>query len=669
MNKQRLVQLARWYSNATRGKKLKPTKANIVVLSPKEAGLLGNKQNKWMQRNRNSKPGPGSLLEGIEIEYSDSLIARARASARAAKDADKGSADNSGNTTDAASTSGVLPDSALDPDLFSEGEKLLKFSKHASMDQLFQTIESLKPALKTISLENYEKLERQLTDSFTIKQLRAYTNKMDQAHRSITSSRLVKHKLINQLVTKLWDCTVSHTLANMETKTIKLSKRHSKLLLLTHNGKILRNLTRLDSKLALQLNLSQNELKITSTPAILKFIEISLNNILKNVSTSEWNPPIKVPEEQLNLITRIAGVDITENEIAAFGFKRIELAKRLVRWIALKDDTQFKSTILEEWRSTGASDIKWFPFSDMECLDWLSKNGSWGRQQQVELVNTEKEKKALNMSEIVTEEQIDKLYDYFRTQVSENKHNITSDVSSITSISLGAVLENANKSQHIFQPCASSMSEKILNLPADVDVNGTEDINNEPSYYVEITFAPSPQSPADAPPIKILVELDDNNNVIFETAQCLAMLSSKECLIQTPEAAHDYKITHDEISDVFEYDDEGMLLYQPDAKDFLDSFMYNPNNLYEDSIGNVTINMPLSSAGNTSVEYEFVSMNHHAIKRLRYMDKYSVQYSNVTGRNLGGNYTQIEFSDDTLTNKLLDRAEFSKFIKDIMAFS
>lgn len=667
MNNQRLVQLARWYSSTTRGKKLKPTKANIVVLSPQEAGLLGNKQQERLLKNRDTRPGRGSLLEGIEMEYPGSILAGARARLRnGERQADAG---EKGTGRVPAAASDLTNNSASEHDLFSEGEKLLKFSKLASMDQLFQTIESLKPALKTISLENYEKLEKQLTDAFTIKQLRAYTNKMDPSHQVITSSRLVKHKLISQLVTKLWGCDVSKALANMETKTIMLSKRHAKLLLLTQNGKILKNLTRLDSKLALQLNISQNELKITSTPAILKFIEISLNNILNNVCTTEWNPPITLPEQQLNLITRIAGVDITENEIAAFGYKRIDLAKRLVRWITSKDDNKLRTTTLQQWIGDQPTDIKWFPFSDMECLDWLSKNETWGRMQKVELVSTDTQQIPANSAELLTTERLDKLYEFFKSQVSENKHNVSSDVSNIISISLGVVLENPTRSEHIFQPNVSNISEKILSLPRDVDADGIEDATSEPSYYVELNFSPSAKNDATGPPIKILVELDENNNIIFETAQCLAVLSSKNCLIQTPELAHDYKITRDEISDIFEYDEEGILLNQPDAKDFLDSFMYNPHNPYEDTVENVTINMPLSSPRAKNVEYEFVSMNHHAIKRLKYMDKYSVQYANVTGRNLGGNYTQVEFSDDALTNTLLDRDEFAKFIKNILIFS
>lgn len=652
-----LLQLVRLYS--TRGKKLKPEKPTIVVLNPKQAGLLNNRNryrpsnpnnegrnfsdnNTSIQKNNGSSriPSKNTLFEGVELEP-----------ARTKKP--------------------PVLNETLSENLLKDTENLLKFSKNASLEQLFYSIDSLKPAMTNISQENYTELQEKIMNAFTIKQLRAYINKLDPNHDLITSNRLVKHKLIDQIFTKLWDSKISQNLINLKTKTIKLTERHSKLLLLTQNGKILKNLTRLNPHLFIQLNLSQNELRITSTSDILEFIEISLNNILNNVCTKQWEPQTSLTDNQLNLITRICGVDINNNEIAAFGWKRIDLAKRLVRWIISQEDSIYKNTKYAKWLKSDQPDttdknIRLFPYSDPDRLDWISKNEEWGRLQKVESMKNENNKCSFKVNDIITEEKIDEVYDFFRkSNRDSNKSEIPQEVSQIISVSFGSVLETKNNNMKIFQPVVPKISEKVLALPVD-----TEEYDSEPSYYLELNFISTPHNSVDKkfPPIKLLLQLDENNNIIYETIQCLTTLSTNEYYAQTPQLPHDYKISNDILTDIFEYDAGGNLINQPSVDKFLDKFVYKPYLPSDNSIYKILFNLPSAGTDLTTVDYSFVSMNHHSVKRFKYLNKYSVQFSKVNGNSLGGDYTQVEFVNNDNATELPNREEFGQFMKDIFNF-
>ncbi|CAB4254814.1 similar to Saccharomyces cerevisiae YLR139C SLS1 Mitochondrial membrane protein that coordinates expression of mitochondrially-encoded genes [Maudiozyma barnettii] len=647
MKQYNLVQFIRLYS--TRGKKLKPTKPQIVVLNPEQAGLLTHRHRRNTGTNNNGKERymkshhdhlraeKNSLFEGIELE--PTWVKKGR--------------------------------NIMGSDLIKDTENLLKFQKKASVEQLFHSIDSLKPTLTNISQENYTQLQKQLTDSFTIKQLREYINTLDPQHELITSNRLVKHKLIEQIFTKLWSGQISQNLLDLQTKTIKLTQRHSKLLLLTQNGKILKNLTRLNPHLFIQLNLSQNELRITSTVNILEFIEISLNNILNNVCATDWSPTTTLSESQLNLITRICGVDIYNNEVAAFGWKRIELAKRLVRWIISKEDSLHKEAKFEKWllsEDNGDNDnIKWFPFNDLDCLDWLDKDETWGRLQKIEPIaedNTNIESSAIKPSNLLCDEKIDEIYNFFKdSSLNKSNSGISSAVSNIVSISFGSILETKTNNKRIFQPRVSKISEKVLALPPD-----SGDTDTEPSYYLELNFTPSSKNLKKFPPLKLLIQLDEKNNIIYETIQCLTCLSSSDYYPQTPQLQHDYKISHDKLSDIFVYDNNGELTNQPGIDKFLNVFKYTPQIPYVNSTDTVSFNLPIEISEASNVDYEFVSMNHHSVRRFQYLDKYSVQFSNVNGGSLGGCYTQVEFVNDDNATELPSREDFGKFLKDIFKF-
>ena len=649
------LQLVRLYS--TRGKKLKPEKPTIVVLNPKQAGLLNNRNryrqsnlnnerrnsssnNSSNQKNNGSIANRNTLFEGVELEPT-----------RTRKP--------------------LILNETMSDNLLKDTENLLKFSKIASLEQLFHSIDSFKPAMANISQENYTELQDKLMNAFTIKQLRAYINKLDPNHDLITSNRLVKHKLIDQIFTKLWNAKISQNLINLKTKTIKLTERHSKLLLLTENGKILKNLTRLNPHLFIQLNLSQNELRITSTNDVLEFIEISLNNILNNVCTRQWEPQTLLTDNQLNLITRICGVDINNNEVAAFGWKRIDLAKRLVKWIISKEDSIYNNSKYSKWLKPDEShstdkNIKLFPFSDPDRLDWISKNEDWGRLQKVEPMKNEDSKTSIKAKDIITEEKIDEVYDFFqKSKANKTKSETSSEVSQIVSISFGSVLETKNNGARIFQPTVPKISEKVLALPVD-----TEEFDSEPSYYLELNFIQTPQDTVDKkfPPIKLLLQLDENNNIIYETIQCLTTLSTNEYYAQTPQLPHDYKISNDILTDIFEYDAGGNLINQPGVDRFLDKFVYKPYSPIDNSIYKVLFNLPSEDIDRTTVDYSFVSMNHHSVKRFKYLNKYSVQFSKVNGSSLGGDHTQVEFVNNDNATELPSREEFGQFMKDIFNF-
>ena len=77
------------------------------------------------------------------------------------------------------------------------------------------------------------------------------------------------------------------------------------------------------------------------------------------------------------------------------------------------------------------------------------------------------------------------------------------------------------------------------------------------------------------PPIKLILELDENDNVVNYTVQCIAHLLNREFLLQTPQLPYDYKITHDRIVSILEDDESGNLLQdQQGIKDFLTYFNF-----------------------------------------------------------------------------------------------
>lgn len=631
--------LVRCYTNGigeevcsiTRGKKIKPTKPNIVVLNPKQAGLLNdsrrynissNEEDSIVGLNRLSKGNNSiSILEGVDLDFEPS---------------------NKRATI-----------SDTEADLINDTKRLLKFTSKVTFEQTLQSIESQRPDSKILSSKQYLELEERLLESYTAKQLQAY---LKDKKPELPCSKWVKKKLISEIL-KSWNCSLSDTPTNIQHKVIKLSRRDAKLLLLTQNGKILKNLTRINRDLMIQLNLSQNELKISGQKGILKFIEISLTNILNNVRESHWNFP-NVSPNIIPVITRICGVDINiESEsIAAFGWKRIDLAKRLINWYKSETSISKNHTTekLTSWISplSDASNIRLFPFSDMDCLDWINRTSSWGRSQEIAAITTAHNVKKIDPIKLVSEDKINTLYQFLQNSKNDTKNPTEKNLS----ITLGQILRTIGEEKHIFQPKISHITSKLLKLPLYDEYSGKDEYFalDQHDYYLQLKLSPA-ASESSLNPLEIWLELDDNGRIILDSAHCIEHLSRKDYLIATPELSHDFKICLDEINNITLEN-----VVQPGLKEFLDNLKFPSLNAFK-APKQLIINLP--NAPNSV--YDYLHVNQHRVLRLKYLGKYSVQFSEVDGGSLGGRYTQIDF----IGNGMITREQFGQFVRDIFSFS
>lgn len=704
----------------TRGRKLKPEKHSIVVLTPKQTGIYDNMRRSKFNIDRitvhrasdvKSRLKGSSILEGVELD----TVTRENPPVVGSNGTSKNS--------DLPKNDKEEVDSELSRDLLKDTAKLLNFKSKSSEEQLFQSIDLYRPPQPRVSNDTYLELEKQLMDSFTAKQLKAYINSRAQG-RSIPTSHRTKKQLVNQLFATLWGCEITKGTITLETKRIKLNRRHAKLLLITQNGKILMNLTRLSKNLSIQLNLSLNELKITGERHIIKYIEVALNNILNNICVTQWteNPELNgdpLERQQFNQITKICGVDIDleNNEIAALDWRRIHLAKRLFRWAKTnnKIDNLYRFETIDQFSGNSASsetDIQWYPYNDSETLNWLAKDEQWGRLQRLQEIsrgtsegNTTASQGKLN--EIITDEKLNKIYDYI---VKETTYDDDSRVkpmtgligsrSNVFTITLGQIIQTKDGSKHMFESRVPNLVRRLLALPyydspgeksqqsveeGEIEGSKEEEDDADSRYdidqnisYLELEFSPSKDGRASGvdgnmklPPIKLILELDENDNVVNYTVQCIAHLLNREFLLQTPQLPYDYKITHDRIVSILEDDESGNLLQdQQGIKDFLTYFNFKSLQSIK-FLNHLKVNIPRETPrGKEFIEadYDYITLSHHRIVRLKYLDKYIVQLSEIDGGSLGARYIQVDFVDPTSAGdeSSLSRSEFKDFVRDIL---
>ena len=64
------------------------------------------------------------------------------------------------------------------------------------------------------------------------------------------------------------------------------------------------------------------------------------------------------------------------------------------------------------------------------------------------------------------------------------------------------------------------------------------------------------------------------------------------------------------------------------------------------------------------VNYKYLITHHHSVLRLKYLDKYMVQFSDINAGSLGGKHTRIDF----IGGEKLTQEELNTFINDILRF-
>ncbi|QLQ82351.1 hypothetical protein HG537_0H01120 [Torulaspora globosa] len=661
----------------TRGKKRKPAKANIVVLDPRQAGLLRKRRTPDYFRRRNEQEKL-SVLEGVELGILSKNGSKSMPRVRSNEIFNK---------------------------IESQRNKLLVFKSSVSKEQAVRSIRYQEPMQKIVSKRRFEQLEQLLDSAYTLPQLRAYTKE----YYGAANSRMTKKDIIHQIMAKYWKCVINDQMNESEDliteRIIDINTRDMYLLLLTNNGKILNNFARIGATLAVAID--ENILIVRATRSIIKYVEVSLNRILSNVNTevlpvkdiiqnhtARMAHPNKNEQELVAMVQRESAAyfekRVTEpNEkdgeynISAFGAKRISKAKKLLLWAV-----DYRPELIEKVElvsKDSEESFRKFPFTNIESLDWINRNKDWYRLQQPISKNSSKEDSISHLSALLTDEKMDQWYDYL---VGINQHNKPSNLMKLStaresqkvfSLTLGQILTSMNgsseRSSTMFEPKVAQVASKLLELPP-YDQSTTKDelfTVDQHEYYVQLKFMPDlstiSASDTNAPPLELWFELDDYDSAITSTARCILQQEQRALLLQTPHLPNDYRINVDtmaELIEPFEESQERWLEDQLGIKQFIQDSQLTFNTRKKLVIPNsVDVNLPIADANGATrkcnVTYDYVNACYHRVLRLIYKDRYMVQFSDVKAGSLGGRYTQVDF----IGGEQLSRDDFKQFLKDV----
>ncbi|SCU94017.1 LADA_0G06062g1_1 [Lachancea dasiensis] len=656
-------------SNSTRGKKLKPKRAQIVVLNPREAGLFRRKRIPGhftgSGRHRHLAKERLSALEGVEFDDRNSKLSHPETSA--------------GN---------ILQE------IESQRRKLLIFKNSVPREQVVRSIHELKPGAdsRIMSAKRYEQLKTLLEGAYTVPQLKAYMKK----YFDVTAAKSVPKKtLITRIMGDLWQCQLDESISEGQDliveRIIDVQTRDIYLILLTNNGKILHNFARLGATVAVAL--SENKIIVRATSSLVKYVEVSLRKILDNVqrediSISELIKNHHDPtgaaidiQEIVNLVQKESATFFERSpedesntySITSFGSKRITTAKVLLLW-ALGYSPQSTEQIHYLGKHERSKYMS-FPFTDINALDWIQRNKDWSRLQEPVRKNSVDEENH-QTSLVLSEDKIDELY----SSLLGARTNATSDIkaensSKIWSITLGQLLRTADN-ETAFQTKVAGAAAKLLRLPLN-EGSFTQDhlyTVDQHEYFVQLKFIPNLgdlNHTKTIPPLELWFELDDDDKAINSSVRCLLHAEDKSLLLEMPQSPYDLKVNVDntlEVTQPYDLDPENWLKDQPGLKEFLLKARLNFQ-------GNEKLFIPKSLALNlqfqdspdsNTITYGYVNVNYRRVLKLRFLDKYLVQFTDVNGGPRGGKFTQIDFVNTEAGE--MSRLEFGQFLRDVLKF-
>ncbi|CUS24081.1 LAQU0S13e02850g1_1 [Lachancea quebecensis] len=650
--------------HSTRGKKLKPSKAQIVVLNPREAGLFKRKRAP-AYFNGNEKPRERlSVLEGVEFDSGGTLRNRKH------------------------QTSGDILQ-----EIESQRRKLLVFKSSVPNEQVIKSIHDLRPSEDTriMSTKRYTQLKMLLEMAYTLPQLKAYAR---QYYDQCMPKSVTKKSIIPHILHKLWTCEVDASMSDAQDLVVErildAKTRDIYLLLLTNNGKILQNFARLGATVAVALG--ENKIIVRATSSLVKYVEVSLRKILDNVqrevlpiqsvidSHSASNSPPISPDDLVNLVQKETATyfeklledDANSYVVSGFGAKRLAKAELLLLW-ALNYNPQKTERIwfLGESRD---SEYKLFPFTDNQCLDWIDRNKEWFRLQKPVNKNQAPEK---NTPLVLDEKTVDELYHNVLISQSSTTAKTSEGLETKTvSITLGQILKTLDGEGTTFQPKVPGITKKLLQLPLYDGIAAEDELYtvDQHEYYVQLKFIPNLSSAGhvkDIPPLELWFELDDYDKAISSSVRCLLHTEDKSLLLQTPQMPHDYKVSIDrtlEATKPYEEDTQNWLKDQPGLKEFLlqarltfqgNEKLYVPKNL--------EMNLRVGDTGSIQpVTFDYVNVKYRRVLRLKYMDQYLVQFSDLNGGSSGGKYTQVDFICPE--SNMVSREAFGSFIRDVLEY-
>lgn len=147
--------------------------------------------------------------------------------------------------------------------------------------QILKNLQELRPD-GTVTEEQYKQLQSDVTKGFTNKQLQSYL-RQEGVKRGKANT---KSQLVQKVIDTLWQVKVSKEVEEMVRKEerIPLPNKRELFLLMANNGYIMNSWSRMGANLT--INNEHDTLIVSGTPAIVKFVQVSWSELLKNVQST-----------------------------------------------------------------------------------------------------------------------------------------------------------------------------------------------------------------------------------------------------------------------------------------------------------------------------------------------------------------------------------------------
>ncbi|AGO13705.1 AaceriAGL167Cp [[Ashbya] aceris (nom. inval.)] len=656
------------------GQKMAPVNDQFIVLDPQETGLLpkrGETGRSWRKDREHSSRGRFDIRD-VTSHKPAKRQDREKVTARDLLDA-----------------------------LERNGEKMLREEKRSASDEeTVGAIDNMRPdqASLQMSPERFEQLRKALAKSFSYTQLKLYASK----RYGLKKTNETKKAFVTKVMQECWKCKVDKAISKKDDliikRTIDLSQKDMYLLLMTDDGRILQNLARTGASIAAAF--TENKLIIRASKSLATYIEASIASILNSIQSSRMSlhefakdhtavhDPRNSqysPEQLLTMVCRECSVHQEKYPeadglvaLSALSQEKLAAARQLLLWALDYKPEVTTDTIFCGVENDQITYAK-YPVSDPEWFNWLARKTQWFRLQRVEhRLSPDTTSSATPPSPAVPEHAIDKVYDYCMSQHAGNVAEIHNHATkaSVLRVSLGQVLTDESGRRQMFQPQAPYMNPKLLQLPLYYPVESPHDYYSvdQHDYFLQLRYAPVLSATGfqhNLPPLELWFTLGEHNRVERHTVRCINRLAERSVMLQLPSSPVDCRVTLERVSEMVPPNDEAshewLLTHQPALQQYLERIVPALDRQLRGRTLNVGLPDPLqldvALAGSppAPVPYRFVSMAHHRVLSLRYMDKYRVQLSTVTGGPAGGKHSEL----DVIPDAVPDRTAFAQLIADV----
>lgn len=639
------------------GKKLKPKQDHFVVLTPRETGVIRLPKRSRVQNSRASL----SVLEGYDLKR------HSEKDTKFSQVQDLDILSNIQETTD----------------------RLMQFKEQEDNEEMAKAIDACKPSSNTISEKRYFQLEKVLDEQFTLQQLRNYCF----LKHGTRKSRVPKKDLIPMIINKFWKCTIDHNKSEFEDLVVEneilLEKRDLYLLLLTKNGRILQNLSRIGATIAVLPE--QNKLVVRCPSQLFRYVEVSITKILENIVSDDFcikefvknhslvgETASMTPLEMMNLLQTQSPsyIEVTEDDkyrISTIGNKSLKSINSLLLWI-LNYEPQISQSVINIQSDSSDARAERYRVGNYNWINWVARRNSWFRLQNPVPINQDQnQEKKPDLSE-----KMDSIWDALKLEKTKCAKPLAFNDSRSLTVTLGHVLQSEDNSNTLFQSKVAEVIPKVLRLPLWEENVSEEDMltMDQHLYLVQMKFVPnlaSVQYKVNVPPVEVWFTLDEMNYADLSTVSCIHHYADSAALLQTPSLPYDFKISQTSTIDVIPKDLESADVFewlekeQPGFRKFLQdahlTFSDAKKPRYPQSF---TLNVKLE--GNSEpqpIEYNAMGYFKHRVLRFRYKDKYLVHYSETNGGPLGGITSSVDFIN---LSENIDKQTVHELLDDVIQF-